>query len=292
MFAEACGKASEFSRPLVISTRRQDGTVVTECATFIVLNREGWVLTAGHTFDSFTKFQTDRKKAKEIEEINRDRVSRPGSPNLPVKQDPSLITHHSFWWGWDGVRMTKAHMYRAIDVAVVKLEPFNPDWVKCYPVLRDPAGLRPGTSLCRAGYAFMDLKSQWDDEKKSFRIPRIPPDLLFFNEGMYTRTVGRGKSAKDGLTVSFVETSTPGFKGQSGGPIFDTEGRLCAMQSRTDSFPLGFHPSIEYDGATAVEHQFVNLGVGLHVGTIRQILDKHEVRYDAEGDESGYRIVG
>ena len=41
-----------------------------------------------------------------------------------------------------------------------------------------------------------------------------------------------------------------------------------------------------------VENQFLNLGVGLSVGSIRQMLDSKNVRYSAEGDESGYRITG
>ena len=71
MFADACGKVSEFSRPVVISTRHQDGTIKTECGTFIVLNRDGWIITAGHMYDSYVKYQGDRKKAEEIEELKK-----------------------------------------------------------------------------------------------------------------------------------------------------------------------------------------------------------------------------
>lgn len=112
MFADACGKVSEFSKPVVVSTRHQDGTVQTECGTFMVLNRDGWIVTAGHMYDSFVRFQGDRKKAAEIKELNESRVSRPGAPSQPVKLDPSFITNHSFWWGWDGVRITNVYVNR------------------------------------------------------------------------------------------------------------------------------------------------------------------------------------
>ena len=97
--------------------------------------------------------------------------------------------------------------------------------------------------------------------------------------------------AEDKHEMLYVETSTPGLKGQSGGPIFTTKGHIYAMQVATAHMPLGFSPTIEVDGRTEVANQFMNVGLGLHVRIIREILDEHGIRYDAEGDESGYRIV-
>ena len=112
MFADACQKVMEFTKPVIVSTRLQDGTVRTECGTFIILNREGWAMTAGHLFDSLVKFQTDQNKLKEIRELNESRSSRPGAPSMEVKPDPTYITNHSFWWGWDGVRMNNVFVNR------------------------------------------------------------------------------------------------------------------------------------------------------------------------------------
>lgn len=293
MFADACSIVSEFAKPVVISTRHRNGTVNTECGTFIVLNREGWILTAGHIYDSFVKFQADRKKADEIEGLNSSRRSKPGAPSSEIKMDPDFITNHSFWWGWDGVRISNIYVNRQVDIAVGKLEPFNPDWVRNYPVFRDPDGLRIGTSVCRAGYAFVNINATWDDATSSFRIPRINNDeLIFPNEGIHTRTIKRGNSKDGNYEIRYVETSSPGLKGQSGGPIFDTRGRIYAMQIKTAHIPLGFHPSVEYDGQTVVENQFLNVGIGLHVKTIRSVLDSRHVRYEAEEDADGFRIVG
>ena len=50
--------------------------------------------------------------------------------------------------------------------------------------------------------------------------------------------------------------------------------------------------TVEYDGKTVVENQFMNVGLGVHVATIRDVLDSRGVRYDAEEDVGGYRIVG
>lgn len=292
MFADACERAAEFTRPVVVSTRHQNGAVKTECGSFIVLNREGWILTAGHIYNSFAKYQSDRNKLKEIQDLNRSRMSRPGAPASEVKPDPDYITNHSFWWGWDGVRISNVFVNLQIDIAVGKLEGFDPDWVREYPVLKDPSHVRPGTSLCRTGYPFMNITSTYDDKVDAFRIPKIPfRETIFPNEGMHTRNVNRGRTNDGKFECLYVETSTPGLRGQSGGPIFDRDGMVHAMQVQTAHMPLGFHPTVEYDGKSVVENQFLNVGLGVHVSTIRAVLDDRGVRYDAEGDESGFRII-
>ena len=87
MFADACDKVSEFSRPVVISTRHQDGTIKTECGTFIVLNRDGWIITAGHMYDSYVKYQGDRKKA---EELGMELLQRVGLADKAKNRPPQL----------------------------------------------------------------------------------------------------------------------------------------------------------------------------------------------------------
>ena len=293
MFADACRKASEFTRPLLTSIRLQNGEVRTDCSSFIVLNDEGWVISAGHPFDSFVKYQADQNKIKEINELNAKREQQPDMPGCTVKLDPKFIRNHSFWWGWDGVRLNHVYVNRQIDIAVGKIEPFNPDWVREYPVLIDPDHAQQGTSLVRVGYAFLEVQAAFNEQKDAFMIPKIPSkDLLFPNEGIHTRTINRGKSKDGDYDIVYTETSTPGLRGQSGGPIMDREGRLYAMQVQTSHNPMGFHPSVDYEGQRMVENQFMNLGLGVSVKTIREILDKRGIRYKAEGDEEGYRIIG
>ena len=70
MFADACEKAMKFTRPVIISTRMFDGRTVSGCATFFMINRDGWALTAGHIFGSNIKFNEDRKKIEEYKRFN------------------------------------------------------------------------------------------------------------------------------------------------------------------------------------------------------------------------------
>lgn len=292
MFADACRTASEFTHPVVTSVRRVDGTVQTSVGSFIVLNRDGWVLTAGHAYDSFVKFRGDAEKIKEIEELNRTRENRPGSPSSMIKLDPEFLTNHSFWWGWDGLRLNTVTVNRQLDIAVGKLEPFDPSLVSSYPVLADPSDAKVGTSLCRGGFAFSRFSSRWNDDKKAFEIPSIDSrSSVFFNDCILCRVRSDGPTFDRKYDLRYIETSTPGIKGQSGGPIFDRKGRLIGMQVRTDSIDLGFQPTAEMDGRTVVENQFINIGIGLHISVIRSFLDDLGVSYDSDGDE-GFRIVG
>jgi len=287
MFSKAVGTAIGYTRPLVVSTRMHNGVVKTDTATYTVINDDGWAITAAHVMDSMVKFQSDQNKIREIAEIN---AKRPEA--AAIKVEPDAITHHSFWWGWDGVMITKAFVNRQMDLAVVHLNGIG-DRVREFPVLADPERPRPGTSLCRLGYGFCNISTNFDEASKNFRIPPMKPEeLVFPNECMHTRTIDRGTTKEEDFRMVYIETSSPGIGGQSGGPIIDVEGRLHAMQVNTVHHPLGFHPTAEYEGRTVVENQFLNLGVGLSVASIRAVLDSKNVRYDAEGDETGYRITG
>lgn len=292
MFAKACERVYKFTRPLIISTRTVDGTVSSSCGTFIIINPEGWILTAGHLFDSFVKYQQDMKKIKEVEEINARKASMavPGAMTLPdtIQLDPKWITNHSFWWGGDGLRITSVYVNREIDVALAKLDGFRPDMVQEYPIFRDPDTMRPGTSICRTGFPFANIATDFDEGSKSFRIRNGVLPLPFFpNDGIHTRNVLKQNKSREGnYDMLYVETSTPGLKGQSGGPIFDTNGHIYAMQVQTNHIPLGFHPISEYDGKSIVENQFLNVGIGVHGKLLQQIMRDHHISFKVEGDSS------
>ena len=292
MFAKACERVYKFTRPLIISTRTVDGTVSSSCGTFIIINPEGWILTAGHLFDSFVKYQQDMKKIKEVEEKNPRKASMavPGAMTLPdtIQLDPKWITNHSFWWGGDGLRITSVYVNREIDIALAKLDGFRPDMVQEYPIFRDPDTMRPGTSICRTGFPFANIATDFDEGSKSFRIRNGVLPLPFFpNDGIHTRNVLKQNKSKEGnYDMLYVETSTPGLKGQSGGPIFDTNGHIYAMQVQTNHIPLGFHPISEYDGKSIVENQFLNVGIGVHGKLLQQIMRDHHISFKVEGDSS------
>ena len=81
---------------------------------------------------------------------------------------------------------------------------------------------RPGDYLCRLGYPFPEFTNfkynLSDDEicwteENSISTPRFPI------EGMVTRHL-----CDENGSVWGIELSTPGLKGQSGGPLFNSDG--------------------------------------------------------------------
>ncbi len=289
MFAEACRIAKGFTRPVATSIRLQDGTISTSLNSFIIVNRDGWAITAGHTFDSMVKHENDRKK---MEEINRMNVAgQTGAPTNSVKMDPKFILNHSFWWGWDGVLISEVTVDRKIDIALVKLVNFKPEMVPNYPVFADPGSVSIGSSICRLGHPFFDPPTNFDPVRNAFRIPKIDSDgALFVNDGIVSKIVTVKKSGNSQLDATYMDTSTPGYRGQAGGPIVDTKGRVCGMQINTLALPFGFH-AVQDGTKNPIEDQFCCVGRGVHVKTIRQFLDSRNIRYGSEDSGEEYTIL-
>jgi len=79
--------------------------------------------------------------------------------------------------------------------------------------------------------------------------------------------------------IKYIETSSPGLKGQSGGPMFDVNGVVWAIQAKTLNLPLGFDAQVPgKKGQT--EHQFLNVGIGVHPSTLLGIFRSHNVNFE------------
>lgn len=279
MFSDACERAMKYTRPVIFSTRSANDVVSSSVGTFVVINREGWIVTAGHVFDSFVKYREDYEKAAKAE--------KEGKP-----KDPARITNHSFWWGGDGLTLENVYVNREIDIAFGRLSGFRPETVREYPEFKTGDTVRPGTSLCRIGFPFVGLNADFDHEEKRFVLPPGALPIAFFpNDCIHTRNLLTGNSKDGGYEMLYIETSTPGLRGQSGGPIFDRSGRIAGIQVKTMHLPLGFKPEVATEKGTVVENQFLNVGVGVHVDTVTTIMDSLGIRYASETDDVGYRIL-
>ncbi len=260
MFADAIELAGEFTRPLVISTRTADGTVQCSIGAFMILNAEGWALTAGHMMDALRTMDAQSQSAEE-------------------QSPPSRLTHVSHWWGADGVGMSAVHVDLDRDLALTQLTSFDSASIHSYPVFGRPATrIRPGDSLCRLGYPLHQASATFDEKTGAFSLaPGVTPIPRFPVDGIYTRDAIR-ENSQTHRKVRFLETSSPGLRGQSGGPIFDTAGRVWAIQSSTVHLPLGFSPEVTApDGKKITEHQFINLGLGCHADEALAFMSEYGV---------------
>lgn len=288
MFAKANTLARCFTHPVIISMRLYDKSVKCTGGAFVVLNDEGWIITVAHIWATFLAFKKHSKELKAYEEqleaIKQDQSLNVKQKNKKLRQmkaNPNWITNHSFWWGWDNVSIKDVKAIPEGDILVGRLEPFKQTMVKTYPTIKDPSkGLDPGTSLCKLGFPFHELKASFDETKNIFHLaPGVVPLPIFPIEGIYTRNAIMGKSKDRKYEIKFLETSTPGLRGQSGGPIFDAKGTIWAIQSRTHHFPLGFSPKVKKNNKEVEENQFLNAGLGIHPELIVAFLSDNGISF-------------
>ena len=284
MFADACEKMMRCTFPLIASRHFINGSMESVLGAFVVINPEGWALTAAHVLKSIILHKESTDRIKEVDEWNAEH------PDQPKEKDGTWSDLHSIWFGIPGVGLETVYINSELDLAVFKLSNFKSDCVKEYPTFRDPEKLRIGTSLCRLGFPSVANPTSFDEGNRVFAVNKgVLPVPFFPTDGMYTRNVVMGK-CKDGFDRMFLETTTPGLRGQSGGPIFDRAGNIVAIQSRTAHMKLGF--KVKGPQSEPIPEQILNLGLGVHVRSILQVLKDKGVKYKSEVDDDGYRIIG
>ena len=176
------------------------------------------------------------------------------------------------------------NMHPDLDIALIRFRGFDRTLYKGHAVfVKDMSKVRPGDMLCRLGFPFPEFSDfrydaasdsiEWDPSAGRSSTPRFPI------EGMFTRNL----AGSDGKIYG-LELSTPGLRGQSGGPLFNRDGLICGMQSATKHLHLGFDVVGEKMMLQGKEHT-VNNQPFLHVGhcisaeKIKDFLSAHGVEY-------------
>jgi len=248
----------------------------------VVVNSDGWAITADHIVGNIASSNRAAKEFQETEvakaAIYADKALNKKERGRRLKALPNInknsITNTSTWWSLDSLSATQARTIPAVDLAFIKLEQIDPNWIKTYPVFKDPAKqMAPGRSLCRLGFPFSEVNPIYHADKNTFELPPGSLPIPFFpNEGILTRIVevdvDPPLNPPPPFNLRFIETSNPGLRGQSGGPIFDQKGTIWGIQSRTVHHPLGFSPLVPGGKPNEREHQFMNVGWGIHAETI------------------------
>jgi len=302
MFANAYRIASAFTLPVVISSRLQSGECAGAVGACVVVNRDGWVLTAAHLVAEIMRQQRSagrhRAHQSDIRQVEQDTTAdkrfRKSKVRTLARPVADSVKNHSTWWGRDGVQLRDAVMQPGADLALGRLQPFDPDSIAHYPVFKEPGGdYAPGRSLCKLGFPFHRVKPVFDERRQSFVLPPgTLPMPLFPIEGIFTRVVisampqaGKGGQSAPGEPGKFIETSSPGLVGQSGGPVVDTDGVVWALQSHTRHYALGFSPPApgREKGQAHKEHQFLNVGLGVHAESILNLMNSRGVAYQSAG---------
>ncbi len=280
MFAAACARARLFTRPIVISSRRQDGACGTAIGAFVVINTNGWCVTAWHILQESEKLngaanafqEAERQKAVIYTDRDLDKKERGRRLKALPRFEAQSATNASTWFSWDQARGHEIAAIPPVDLAFFRLLEFDPSWIAEYPHFKDPTKpMEQGRSLCRIGYPFHSITPVFHPDQNNFELPAGSVPLpLFPIDGLFTRHVNVQPVPVPAppYPLRLLETSSPGLRGQSGGPVFDTTGAIWGIQSRTMHFPLGFSPPVPDGKPNEKEHQFLNVGWAVHVETL------------------------
>ena len=292
MFVQSIEKAAQFTRPIHSIIRTYPGKKISPgAATLFFVNEEGYAITCKHVIEllaasdnlnkQFIAFKTERDK------LPKDGQFKRNLKGLELKYkyaDESIIqVKNNFVDCVDSMSGFTWHLHPKHDLAILKFNDYkNLRYQQHAIFLKDSSTIKQGQFLCRLGFPFPEFTNfkfnetnddiEWTNEGVT-ASPRFPI------EGMVTRFLAEEKNKLFG-----IELSTPGLKGQSGGPLFDKEGIVYGMQFSTKHLHLGFDmvdKEIVSNNKTkkVSDYSFLHLGQCIHVDTIKDFLKEMKVKY-------------
>lgn len=293
MFTEAIELAAGWTRPIHTIVRYSGSDQVHPgAATLFFVNKDGWALTCKHVAHSFIAGdQLHAQRAAFIDECAKL------SGNKKRAAEKVLERKYGFERGKplelknrvvncvDGPLNLRIEMHPSLDIALLKFSDFTALSPTTFPVFaKDGSALKQGKSICRLGFPFPEFSNfaydattdciDWTTDGRD-QSPRFPID------GMVTRHLG----GPNGETVGF-ELSTPGLRGQSGGPAFDTRGVVWGMQSATNHLDLNFDVDLEVFREGVKRHvkesAVLHVGHCVHVDVLKDFMRQHGVSFNEE----------
>jgi len=290
MFVQAIEKVVEFTRPIHTIVRYFDSTQVHPgAATLFFVNADGWALTCRHVAEQiigaeqlqrrYQAFKVERASlpAKNKRQLERELERKHGFGKETVVEVKNLFMNCV-----DGPLNLGLQLHPSLDVALIKFSDFSALRCTTFPVFAaNGEDIRQGKFLCRLGFPFPEFRNfaydpptdtiNWNHEGRE-DTPRFPI------EGMVTRHL----LGPEGSVIGF-EMSTPGLRGQSGGPAFDSEGRVWGMQSRTIHLDLDFDVDMEVTRAGTTrrirDSAVLHVGHCIHVEVLKDFMRKHKVEF-------------
>ena len=292
MFESAIENALKFTRPLHTISRTYGGLLLPGTATLFFVNDSGVAITCKHVVNliptadninkTFLKFKDERNK------LFKDNKYKRNLQGLELKykynSETTVQLKNNFLNCFDKIEQITYHVHPTLDLAILEFKGFNKILYTSHATfIKDSTTIKQGKYLCRTGFPFPEYNNfkhnpemddiEWTNTGNA-NSPAFPID------GIITRFVGDPNAGG----IVGIEMSTPGLRGQSGGPLFDVNGNVYGMQSATNHLHLGFDikdKEIINEGKKnkVSNYPFLHVGICVHVDKIKEFLTQHKIDF-------------
>ncbi|HAO46861.1 MAG TPA: trypsin-like peptidase domain-containing protein [Ferruginibacter sp.] len=291
MFQEAIEKVLQFTRPLHSISRTYGGLLLPGSSTFFFVNGNGVAITCKHVAEMIPAAESINqhfaKFKSELRALPNDNKYKRNVQGLELKYkylpETSIQLKNNFLNCFDQIREITCHAHPTLDLAILEFKGFNKIFYSSHArFIKDSSRIKQGMSLCRIGYPFPEFSNfrhNPDTDDIEWTNTGNPNSPSFPIDGIVTRFV-----ASNPADVTGIEMSTPGLRGQSGGPLFDSHGIVYGMQFATNHLHLGFdlkdHEIISNGKRTKVSNNpFLHVGICVHADKIKEFLKEKNISF-------------
>jgi hypothetical protein len=293
MYVKAIESVAQFTKPIHILSRTYGGLITPGSATLFFVNGEGAALTCKHVLNLIVNAEKVNAQFQSFK-TERDRLPVDGKfksklslleKKYGYKNETTVQTKINFVNCVEMDGGFKWHVHPSLDLAVIIFEGFKQKFYTSHATfVKDAGTVKQGKSLCRLGYPFPEFtnfRHNPETDDIEWTTTGNPESPQFPIDGILTRFVG------DGQQITAIEMSTPGLRGQSGGPLFDPDGIVYGMQHMTNHLHLGFDikdKEIIQDGkkVKVSNYPFIHVGHSIHVDRIKEFLRLHDIKFYEE----------
>ncbi len=291
MFEKAIEKTLQFTRPLHSISRTYGGLILPGTSTFFFVNDNGVAVTCKHIINLIPSAdilnQTFQKFREERDKMAKDGKYKKNLKGLELKykytNETTVQLKNNFINCFDKIDQIVYHLHPTLDLAILEFKNFTQKLYTSHAsFIKDSKNIKQGKYLCRIGFPFPEFNN--------FKHDTLKDDIEWTNKGI----IASPAYPMDGIVTRFlgdttgkingIEMSTPGLRGQSGGPLFDINGTVYGLQYATNHLHLGFDIKDREIVSDSKKYKvsnfpFLHVGLCVHVDQIKEFLTEHKIPF-------------
>lgn len=294
MFTRAIEKVSGFTRPVHSILRTYGGKqLIPGSGTLFFINEEACAITCKHIINSIIDGDAINKRYQQFKaernKIPKDSRYKKNLQGLELKyhyeENTTIQMRTTFLDCVDQMTGFSCEVHPEYDLGIIRFNGYTRTLYNRFATfLKEGNSIKQGNALCRLGFPFPEFTNYRYNEMTDdieWTKEGLIASPIFPLDGMVTRFLGDAKG------MHGIELSTPGLRGQSGGPLFNTNGTVYGMQFSTKHLHLGFDMEekemlINNKTKKVTDYSFLHLGQCVHVNVIKNFLREKKVTFYEE----------